>query len=652
MKTIHDLSTLSWTLTGYAPDTWRFLTGIDMGAPCVSEVPPLPARVPASVQTLLLEGGVIPDWNHDLASREAEWVENRHWVFATTLPRAWFESGANRRLHCAGLDAAGWVCCNEQLIGRFENGFVEHDFDLSVVSLKEENALQIIFDLPPRWLGQFNFTSQIKDFKARFNYTWDWQPRLVQIGVWDRVTLEVTDGHELKEMRCAMSPQGFTLFGQTPDQVEVRLEDGDNCLLNATVDPAQLAAGAVFDGLPVEAWWPNGEGAQKTYQLTVRLPQVPNRKCHVLRDTSDWVVGDEWTRTLGFKDVTWQACDDAPPEADPWICVVNGRPVFLQGVNWTPIRPNYADLTTADYELRIKAYADMGCNVLRVWGGAFLEKEIFYDLCDRYGLLVWQEFPFSSSGIDNWPPEDPALIEETRPLVRSYIARRQHHASLLCWCGGNELQGAMDGSKIGSGIPTPATHPLLQMMAGEAAALDPTRRFLHTSPTGPRAQADAKEYGQGLHWDIHGPWRPEPKSYWDNDDSLFRSEVGAAGASPQDILAEYYAPGSLLPLAEDNPIWARFGFWIQDEGFRRDHGRSPNDLSEWITWSQQLQRDLMQHAALTSKKRFPGIGGFIVWMGHDTFPCPANTAILDFYGRPKPAAVALREIFLTAPGDL
>ena len=640
MKTIHDLSSLDWTLTGYAPDTWRFFAGTDLGAPSVSEVVTLPARVPASVQQLLLEGGVIPDWNYKLASREAEWVENRQWVFATTLPRAWFEHGAKRRLHCAGLDAAGWVCCNERLIGRFENGFVEHDFDFSAVINRDENALQIIFDLPPRWLGQFNFTSQIKDFKARFNYTWDWQPRLVQIGVWDRVTLEVGDGHELKEMRCAMSPQGFTLFGQTPAKINVRLEDGETTLLNATVEPAKLAAGATFDKLPIAAWWPNREGAQKTYQLTVRLTG------------KDGTIADEWTRMIGFKDVTWQACDDAPPEADPWICVVNGRPIFLQGVNWTPIRPNYADLTTADYEVRIKAYAEMGCNVFRVWGGAFLEKEIFYDLCDRYGLLVWQEFPFSSSGIDNWPPEDPALIEETRPLVRSYIARRQHHASLLCWCGGNELQGAMDGNKIGSGIPTPATHPLLQMMAGEAAALDPTRRFLHTSPTGPRAQADAKEYGQGLHWDIHGPWRPVSKSYWDNDDSLFRSEVGAAGASPQDILEKYYEAGSLLPLAEDNPLWARFGFWIQDEGFRQDHGRSPNDLNEWIAWSQKLQRDLMHHAAFTTKKRFPGIGGFIVWMGHDPFPCPANTAILDFYGRPKPAADALREIFLRTPEDL
>lgn len=635
MKTVHNLSSLDWTLAGFAPDTWRGYAGTDLGAPSVSEVPAVPARVPASVQQLLLEAGVIPDWNHDLASRASEWVENRNWVFSTSLPRGWLEAGAIRRLHCAGLDAAGWVCCNGRLLGRFENGFIEHSFDLSAVPPAEEYALQIVFDLPPRWLGQFNFTSQIKDWKARFNYTWDWQPRLVQIGIWDQITLEVGDGRELSDMRCQLAPKGFTVYGKALGPVEVRLEDGDRCLVTATVEPAQLAAGATFSDLPVEPWWPNREGAQKTYRLSVRLPGA-----------------EQWVRTVGFKDVTWRACTGAPAAADPWICVVNDRPVFLQGVNWTPIRPNYADLTTADYETRIRAYVEMGCNVFRVWGGAFLEKEVFYDLCDRYGVLVWQEFPFSSSGIDNWPPEDPALIAETRPLVRSYIARRQHHASLLCWCGGNELQGAMDGGKIGSGIPTPASHPLLQMMAGEAAALDPTRRFLHTSPTGPRAQAAEKEYGLGLHWDIHGPWWPASQSYWDRDDSLFRSEVGAAGASPLDILEQYYEPGALLPLAESNPLWGRFGFWIQDAGFRRDHGRPPRDLREWVEWSQQLQREAMARAALATKRRFPGCGGFIVWMGHDPFPCPCNTAVLDFHGRMKPAAEALKEIFLTAPDKL
>ncbi|MBX3749284.1 MAG: hypothetical protein KF897_04275 [Opitutaceae bacterium] len=647
MSTLHDLASLPWTLTGYAPDTWRDLTGTALGAPSLPEIAPMPARIPASVQQILREHGVIPDWNRGLASRDAEWIEHRTWVFSTTIPGAWLAAGPVRRLHCAGLDAAGWVCCHGRLIARFENGFTEHTFDLGALPPAESYALQIVFDLPPRWLGQFNHTSQLKDWKARFNYTWDWQPRVVQIGIWDRVTLEIGDGRRLEGMRCAPAADGFTLYGKTPDEVTVRLHDGDRCLLDATVTPAQLAAGATFDRLPIEPWWPNRCGAQKTYRLTVGL-------CHALRDKAGAAGGGaRWECNVGFKQVQWTPNAGAPAGADPWICQVNGQAIFLQGVNWTPIRPNYADVTAADYETRIKAYAEMGCNVLRVWGGAFLEKEIFYDLCDRYGLLVWQEFPFSSSGLDNWPPEDPMVIAGAQPIVRSYIARRQHHACLLCWCGGNELQGAPDGGKIGIGLPVTTAHPLIAMMAAEVAAMDPHRRFLPTSASGPRFNADEKEFGLGVNWDVHGPWWPAAQSYWDGDDSLFRSEVGAAGASPLDVLAEFYEAGLLLPIDESNPVWRRFGFWIQAKEFAAAHdGRAPRDLAEWVTWSQRYQAEALARAARACKRRFPRCGGFIVWMGHDPFPCPANTAVLDYHGRMKPAAAALQEIFLSEPQDL
>jgi beta-mannosidase len=230
--------------------------------------------------------------------------------------------------------------------------------------------------------------------------------------------------------------------------------------------------------------------------------------------------------------------------------------------------------------------------------------------------------------------------------VRSYITRRQHHASLLCWCGGNELQGAPDGGKLGTGKPVTLDHPLIAMMAAAAAELDQHRRFLPTSASGPRFNADAAEFGCGVHWDVHGPWWPASDDYWDQDDVLFRSEVGAAGASPLDLLEQHYAPRSLLPLDDSNPLWRRFGFWIQEANFRRDHDRDPRDLAEFVAWSQEYQRTALVRAARACKRRFPACGGFIVWMGHDTFPCPANTAVLDFLGRPKPAALGLGEIFL------
>jgi beta-mannosidase len=79
-------------------------------------------------------------------------------------------------------------------------------------------------------------------------------------------------------------------------------------------------------------------------------------------------------------------------------------------------------------------------NMLRIWGGGFLERQVFYDLCDEKGLLIWQEFPLCSSGLDNCPPDDEKSIEQMSKFAESYIQRIQHHACLFLWCGGNELE--------------------------------------------------------------------------------------------------------------------------------------------------------------------------------------------------------------------
>lgn len=101
-----------------------------------------------------------------------------------------------------GLDYSGWVYINDSEVSEFKGTHVPHTFDLTG-SLKESgNILEIIFDVPPRWLGQFGYTSKMIEWKPRYNYTWDWIPRLVQIGIWDRITLLESDGEEINEFGC------------------------------------------------------------------------------------------------------------------------------------------------------------------------------------------------------------------------------------------------------------------------------------------------------------------------------------------------------------------------------------------------------------------------------------------------------------------
>lgn len=650
MMLIYDLSALEWTLTGWHPNWWRWGSIPDLG--------PLPARVPGSVQQALRDAGLLPDWNVGLHSRECEWVENRHWKFETELPADWTTGSGRALLRCDGLDYQGEVLINGREAGRFQGSLAPHAFDLSPFLAEGANRLAVVFTDNPRYLGQIDYTSRLHEWKPRFNYIWDWVARVVQVGVWDSMRLELSHGDAIDRLALYTEYDHRAGLGGIALTAEVELERGRRTGRGRRIEVAiEGAEGEVLgrtfaaerrftqriEGLRVEPWHPNGSGEQRLYTLRLRLL------------AADGEVLDQEARRIGFRQIAWKPCAGAPAEAAPWICEVNGVDTFLQGVNWVPPRAVFADVTEDDYRVRLELYRRMGCNVLRVWGGSVLERECFYSMCDELGLMVWQEFPLSSSGLDNWPPESPEVIADMKAIAASYITRRQHHPSLLLWCGGNELQGAPDGGTQGIGRPVDLTHPMMAAQAEIVRRLDPTRRFLPTSPSGPHSSAAAEEFGQGLHHDVHGPWNMEGPlenwfGYFDGDDALFRSETGFPGAAPAELIREY---GGEMALPGDvhNPFWKHTGgWWIQWPDYLREGG-DPANLEAYVAWSQARQAAALAYAARACKRRFPRCGGFIIWMGHDCYPCPVNTAAVDFLGRPKPAAEALGEVFrATASG--
>jgi beta-mannosidase len=412
------------------------------------------------------------------------------------------------------------------------------------------------------------------------------------------------------------------------------LADSENKVFSKTISKSDVLENNFSISLNnVKLWWPNGMGAANLYNLKVSLLDQSGNNI------------DSMQKRIGFKHVAWEKCTGASANADPWLCVINGKPVFLAGVNWTPIRPNFADLLPGDYDKRLKTYQDIGFNILRLWGGAFLEKQCLYDICDERGILVWQEFPLSSSGIENCPPDNEQAIKEMSDIAKCYIDSRGHHACILAWSGGNELVGAKTGSE-----PATVAHPMVKAIAEIVSRNDPNHRFMPTSPSGPRFLADEKEYGKGVHWDVHGPWKPVGKlddqwtRYWDNDDSLFRSEVGAPGPSSVDLMKRYAGNCDLFPPSAQNIFWRRFSFWIDYQQYVAEIGREPRNIDEYVEWGQNRQAAALTVAVNACRKRFPRCGGIILWMGHDSFPCPANTSIIDFEGRPKPAAYAVAKV--------
>ena len=650
-----DLSDQPWTVAGWRPFCWRMGKSAETGGGMKPDIAPVPAAVPGSVQQTLLDAGIIEDWHVGLNSRLCEWVEHRHWDFTTELPAGLVSPGEAVFLDAQGLDYWGWVLVDGEEVARFQGALIPHRIDLSdALGDGAAHQLSIVFEEPPREQGQFGYTSRSRYFKPRYNYSWDWCPRFVPIGVWDSLSL-VTGPEtrfDLAGMRATLADDNQT--GRVDLTVEVvprQLHDDAAITLEAVVtrDDCELARASMttgpgsnritLDGLQVEPWWPNGAGDQPLYNVTVEA-----------RSTDGALLWSQ-QRRAGFKRVEWMPCEGATPDAEPWICTVNGKAVFLQGVNWSPLRVGYPDTTDAEYARLVELYRDMGCTAVRVWGGAILEKACFYDLCDAAGILVWQEFPLSSSGIDNLPPDDPDVIADMTRIAASYIRRRSHHVSLLLWSGGNELLQFPEGKTEGMGAPVDCTHPCIAALRDLVAKEDPGHRFIATSPSGPSAWGTDEGWGKGVHHDVHGPWgmggtykdMDAWRAYWAKDDALFRSETGMPGACDAALLERYCGGMQVFP--PEGEYWRHTAAWWT-EWLRLEGPMKGKSLADYVGLTQHEQAEAYAVAATACKDRFPRCGGFLIWMGHDCFPCPTNNSVIDFERNPKPAYHALKEVFL------
>ena len=661
-KNAIDLSQLDWTLRGWRPHVWKLGKSVETGEVMSTDIAAMPAQLPGSVQGNLKRAGILPDWNVGLNSLLCEWAEHRHWDFSAHLSAEEMTrvlAGGERVFLCAeSLDYSGWILVNDVEVAQFRGAMIPQRIELTPFLKSGEAArLSIVFDAPPEEQGQIGYSSRSKFFKPRYSYSWDWCPRLVPAGV--LAPFELKSGRDL-----AVSVQRvLATLGDDNAHGDLQIEIGFDQELSPNLKDAEVEAvlrdfdgkeiarktsrvladgGATieFSDLPVQPWFPNGSGAQPLYDL------------EIVAKSGGAEISYE-TRKIGFKRIEWRACEGAAENALPWICVANGTPVFLQGMNWVPPQLNYLDATNSEYSRLLETYREMGCNILRVWGGAILGTPHFFNECDRLGIFVWQEFPLSSSGVENEPPSDPQVLAELEKIATSYVRRRRDHVSLLFWCGGNELQAR---GEDGIEKPCDESFAALAMMRDVVAREDGVTRYVATSSTGPEFYAFPKNFGKGVHHDVHGPWgwsgveggtMESWREYWENDDALFRSEVGMPGAMSVELIRKYAGHEELWP--PTTRLWKHScAWWIQWARYRDKIDTSAEEetqLAQYVEITQREQAEALSFAAQRSKERFPRCGGFMLWEGHDLFPCLNNNAIIDCEGNLKPAAVALGKVF-------
>jgi beta-mannosidase len=218
-------------------------------------------------------------------------------------------------------------------------------------------------------------------------------------------------------------------------------------------------------------WWPNGLGDQPIYEAEITMS-------HEGREI-DRLVVPFGIRTVERASAGAQRTDYAQKA---WVFHVNGKPMSVKGTNWMPIDA-LGDVSPERYEWHLSMARDAGIQMIRVWGGGIIEPDVFYELCDRYGIMVWQDFPLNVA----WQASqiDRNLWKNT---VMWTIFRLRNHPSLVFWCGGNEFSP-----------DDRANSDLVGTLGRYTRILDGTRPFMGASPD----EGDFHGYPQ---WDASECW--------------------------------------------------------------------------------------------------------------------------------------------------
>ncbi len=618
----------------------------------------LPAQVPGEVHSSLLAAGLIPEPYYSTNVEQVQWVEGREWWYRRTFEVDWARPDTQDRdlLTFDGLDTYAAIYLNGAEIGRHRNMFRPAVFDVTgKIIYGGENALAVRLDppllylegksIPGQW-GGYNSNQRVFVRKTQSHFSWDWAPRLVNIGLWQGARLERFSTARLT------SPYFQTLAADT-NRARVRLDTGveswdesagltikaalsrggTTVTLSAAVEDGQAGGEMVVENPAL--WWPNGYGEAALYDLEVTLWQGQN-----LLDTFQDKVG---LRTLSLD----RSPDLAEPGTEFFTFVVNGVPIFAKGANWIEADLLNGRITPARYEELLRLLVDAHGNMLRVWGGGQYEPEAFYRTADELGILIWQDFMFAC-GL--YPDFDPAFVEEIRQEAEFQVRRLRNHACLALWVGNNENDWIEDSTRWGEpGHDFPGKflyHELLPEITGR---LDPARPYWPSSPFGGNDH-NGEQAGDSHNWRVwHGNveprhfgeepqrnWSPEGVSYrhYGEDMTRFASEFGIHALPVLETVRRnvpdselYFGSPGLLFRNKDNP---------KDKGnmLMQAHTGLPRDLAEYIDFSMITQAEGLKFGIEHFRRRKPHCSGTLVWQWNDCWP-GLTWAVLDYYAFPK-----------------
>ncbi len=614
----------------------------------------LPGHVPGCVHTDLMAQGLIPDPFAADNERRVQWVAECDWEYRRKFvpdPETLAEEQVS--LVCDGLDTLATVFLNGHKLLQADNMFRRYRRDMTGLLIEGENELVVRFDSPVKYITARQSELRLDSpevcipggphlRKAPCHFGWDWGPKLPPIGIWKDIRLEGHSSARLTQVHLRQAHNGDTVTLSAHVTIE-RLSDGPLKVRLRLLHPNGLTQKAEVD-LPdgedeqtpalnviePRLWWPNGYGEQPLYTVEVELLSG-NR------------VVDSHRLKIGLR--TLELRREPDEHGETFYFIVNGIPIFAKGANWIPPDSFPTRITDDHLEYLIRSAAQANMNMLRVWGGGIYEDDRFYDLCDRYGIMVWQDFIFSCG---TYPPDE-VFFKNVRAEAVENIRRLRHHASLALWCGNNEMEWGW----VEWGWDTPEREPLKEaydrmfhhMLPEICTAEDPDRPYWPSSPSSgtPFLEPNGGRAGDTHCWDVwHGP---ELFTGYRRHESRFVSEFGFQALPPMKTIRSFASDTDLNLTSYIMEYHQRsYGGNARIAGYMAAHFRMPRNFEETVYLSQVLQAEAIRTGVEHWRRNRDRVGGTLYWQLNDCWPVVSWSSI-DYFGRWKGLHYAIKRLY-------
>lgn len=632
-----------------------------------------PATVPGVVHTDLLQNKIIEDPFFRLNERGLQWIDKEDWVYETCFTLAAdMMRKENMELVFEGLDTYADVYLNDECILKADNMFRRWSIPVRQYIREENNILKVYFHSPvkidvPKWDalpyqypasndqsengGLFNKKISIFARKAGYHYGWDWGPRLVTSGIWRPVYIRVWSDSRINDVFIEQKEVGA---GRAVIAEHVEL-DADKDMDRVLVTITDEATGRVLGERQADLkrgtnrvtvdfvlhkpklWWSNGLGEPFLYRFR-----------------TDIIAGgellDSKTERVGIRSL--KVVHQPDKDGHTFYIELNGRPVFAKGANYIPSDNFLPRVTPANYKKTILDAAGVNMNMLRVWGGGIYENDVFYDLCDEYGIMIWQDFMFACSMY----PAEGALLDNIRQEAVDNVKRLRNHACIALWCGNNECQDAWLGwgwkreierqnKEYADKIWVQYRQQYHVTLPGVVREYAPGTFYWPSSPFAFEGEMSGTTDGDRHYWSVwHGK---APISDYDSEKSRFFSEYGFQSFPEFESVKRY------APYPEDWDIRSEVMMSHQRGG---DHAnglietyllneyKKPRDFRAFLYMNHVLQGDAIKTAIESHRRQMPYNMGTLFWQHNDCWPV-ASWASRDYYGRWKAQHYYVRKAY-------